>query len=119
MLDRVFCSARDIAKPTRPETVRNEKVDAMPVILKTAAAASTIQRILNASRTVRVSSGDAPALFAALAIILVRNSAISHETAITTTACAIRSIVVMSIDDVHLLMLQAASIQKSSTISSL
>ncbi len=118
MLDRVFCSARDIANPTRPETVRNEKVDAIPVILKTAAAASTIQRILNASRTVRVSSGDAPALFAALAMILVRNSAISHETAITTTDCKIRIIVAMSTDHLHPPMLQAGSIQKSSTIGS-
>ena len=118
MLDRVFCSARDIANPTMPETVRNEKVDAIPVILKTATAANTIQRMLNASRTVRVRSGDAPALFAALAMILVRDSAISHETVITATDCTTRIIVAMSTDDLHLPMLRAASIQKSSTIGS-
>ncbi len=102
MLDKVFCNARDIANPTRPEMVRNEKVDAIPVMLKTAAAANAIQRMLNASRTVRANSGDPPALFAALAMILVRNSAISHETAITTTDCTIRITVAMSTKDLHL-----------------
>ncbi len=101
-MDRVFCSARDIASPTRPERVRNEKIEAMPVMLKITVAANAIQTMLSASLTVRVSSGDAPALFAALAMILVRNSAISHETAITTTACVTRIIVATSTDDRHL-----------------
>lgn len=75
MLERVVCSAKEIASPTNPETVSAENCEAMPVRLSTPAAAKTIQRMLNPSRMLRMRAGGAWARFAALVMTLISTSA--------------------------------------------
>lgn len=75
MFERVFCKANEIASPASPEYVSVENCEAMPVRLRTPAAAATIQRMLNPSRILRIRAGEAWARFAALVMTLISNSA--------------------------------------------
>jgi hypothetical protein len=77
--------------------VRKENTDAMPVMVTIATAAKTIQRILTASLTVLIRSFDAPALFAALEMTLIRASAINQATATIPIASAICMITLSTI----------------------
>ena len=96
MLDRVFCNARDIARPASPETVKAENTEAKPLRVRTHAAANATQRILITGRTSRTASREAPALLAALVMALVSSSPTSQETPTIPTASAANTIVAKS-----------------------